>query len=44
MSIEPIGFKMKKSLSELLMISRARMAEGGMVGAIHCGADGGGLV
>ncbi len=44
MSPKPIEFEIKKSLLELLMISWARTAEGGMVGAIHCGADGGGPV
>ena len=41
---EPIELEMKNSLSELLMISWARTAEGGVEGARHCGADGRGLV
>jgi hypothetical protein len=40
-SPEPIEFEMKKSLSELLMICWASMADGGMVGAMKSGAKGG---
>ena len=41
---EPIKLEMKKSLSELLISCWAKMAAGGIVGAVHFGAKGGGPV
>ena len=43
-SPEPIELEMKKSLSELLISCWAKMAAGGIVGAVHFGAKGGGPV
>jgi hypothetical protein len=43
-SPEPIELKIKKSLSELLISCWAKIAAGGIVGAVHFGVKGGGPV
>jgi hypothetical protein len=43
-AIPPIELEIKKSLSELLISCWAKIAAGGIVGAVHFGAKGGGPV
>jgi hypothetical protein len=43
-SPEPIELEIKKNLSKLLISCWAKMAAGGIVGAVHFGVKGGGLV